>query len=264
MLSFLDASSSDGQSFWVNTSANDLIRDQLIHVKYQVLPKIQALIGGDCVRTRIEDQVSIRELQRNEVMLWSLLLFTGYLTVSGKSRIGDQDLYELVIPNREVRQLFKNIYETWFTVEIGQDESWDMLEALIAGDLERFQAYFQKLVEATFSFYDTAFKEPERVYHMFVLGLLAQMGHRYHIRSNRESALGRYDIMMIPKTRQDPGLVIEFKLAKQVADLDSALATGLAQIQSQNYRAELEAHGVTKIREIALAFCGKTVKIRSL
>ena len=130
-------------------------------------------------------------------------------------------------------------------------------------DVERFGEHLGELVIAILSYYDTAGKTPERVYHTFVLGLLAQLSHRYQIRSNREAGMGRYDLVMIPKDTNLRGIVMEFKTAGSPEQLSTSLDAALAQMQERRYGAELEAAGVMLRSEIAVAFCGKEVAVRA-
>ena len=120
------------------------------------------------------------------------------------------------------------------------------------------------MVEAIFSFYDTAGKQEERVYHIFVLGLLAQLTHRFIIRSNRESGLGRYDLMMLPKEGEERGIIMEFKRADTIEELDATLDAAHQQIAERRYEAELDAAEVPKRSIIAVAFCGKVVRIKAI
>ena len=129
------------------------------------------------------------------------------------------------------------------------------------GDIDTFGIKLVDLVKIVFSYYDTVGSTFERVYHVFLLGLLSYICNTYHIRSNRESGFGRYDLMMIPKGPKGRGIVMEFKTAPEMNGLDEALQAGLEQIKAQNYRAELEAQGIANITEIAVAFCGKQVRV---
>ena len=130
--------------------------------------------------------------------------------------------------------------------------------------------YMNEVSLATFSFFDTGKEggqqsEPERFYHGFVLGLLADQAEQYEIRSNRESGFGRYDVMMIPKNRQNPAFILEFKVRNpgKEASLEETVQTALEQIETKQYDAELLARGIGKerIRHYGFAFEGKQVLI---
>ncbi|MCP4698104.1 MAG: hypothetical protein GY862_14815, partial [Gammaproteobacteria bacterium] len=115
-------------------------------------------------------------------------------------------------------------------------------------------------------YHDTAGDEPERVYHAFVLGLLTHLSDRYHIRSNRESGYGRYDMLMIPRNSEAPGFVFEFKKVDYPddADAEAAMHSALLQIRQRDYAAELREHGVTTIWGVGVVVEGKTVRTESV
>lgn len=262
LLNYLGESVKDCMPYWVNTSANVLIQDQLIHASGDAQEQLKELMNGRDLETGISQQTVFSDLQEDPQNLWSLLLFSGYLTVSRSWMDDLQPRYGLRIPNKEVLSLYHTTFQGWLRTQLGTNKTEAMLKALTNGDIASFGEHLGTLIVATLSYYDTTGKTPERVYHTFVLGLLAQLSGRYHIRSNRESGMGRYDLMMIPKDPQGRGIVMEFKTAATVDGLDDALQAGLDQIAEQNYRAELEAQGITHISEIAVAFCGKQVRLK--
>lgn len=145
------------------------------------------------------------------------------------------------------------------------------VKALMQGDLEAMNYYMNKVSLATFSHFDVGGEnseslEPERFYHGFVLGLMAERAECYQIRSNRESGFGRYDVMMIPRNREkDPAIIIEFKVCSRVKKetLEDAVQEALKQIVDKKYDAELVALGVPqeRIRHYGFAFAGKRVLI---
>lgn len=263
LISYLQDPEHRRQAYWVNTSSNRLVHKQLLHASTEVQVQVQNLMNGGTVTSSISDKTVFRDLQKDAYSLWSLLLFSGYLTLDHKSREGTRDIFALKIPNKEVLSLFHTTFGDWLENELGSHKTRKMLEALITGNSDTFGHHLADLVPAILSYYDTAGKTPERVYHVFVLGLLAQLSHRFTIRSNRESGLGRYDLMMLPKDGEVRGIVMEFKAVAREDDLDNALETALAQIQTQNYAQDLKDAGVNVRSEIAVAFCGKKVRIKA-
>ena len=143
------------------------------------------------------------------------------------------------------------------------------VEATILGDVEAMNHYMNRIAMETFSFFDVGGDsqncEPEKFYHGFVLGLMAEQAVNYEIRSNRESGFGRYDIMLIPKRTQLPAIVIEFKVhnAGREKSLTDTAESALKQIADKNYDAELLARGIStdRIRHYGFAFEGKKVLI---
>ena len=247
---------------WVNTSSNDLIREQILHATPEIHDDLKSLLEGGSVETLIEQQTVFRDLNQDAQTLWSFFLFSGYLKVVSKIERYDHFTYKVAIPNLEVRFLFRDIIQGWLRREFGSHKLKLMLESLINGDFDSFGSLLSELVLSVLSYYDVDSRQPERVYHAFVLGMLVHLGGRYEIRSNRESGLGRYDVMMRPRDLVDRGVILEFKVAESKQDLESALDEGMAQIERRRYATELQAVGVTVRSEIAVAFCGKNVAVR--
>lgn len=259
LLQFLNDSQGRCQPYWVNTSSNNLIHQLILEAQPSTQAIVESLMQGGTIESLIRTQPNFRNLSQSA--LWSLLLFSGYLTLDHSVIEEDgSPSHHLRIPNREVWNLFRDIFYTFFDERMGQSEMDKMLQALVQGDLQAFGDMLGTLVRTTLSYYDTA-HDPERVYHAFVLGLLVNLSNRYTIRSNRESGYGRYDLMLIPKSPNDPGIIMEFKTAQTPDELDAALAAGMTQIKEQQYQTELKAQGISKHMEIAVAFCGKHVKV---
>lgn len=146
----------------------------------------------------------------------------------------------------------------------------DFIKALLADDVDYMNQYMNQITETMFSSFDTGKHpsektEPERFYHGFVLGLIADSGMHYIITSNRESGLGRYDVMMEPVNKGDNAYVFEFKVLNPGREdtLEDTVKAALHQIQEKNYDAILLARGIPedKIRHYGFAFRGKEVLI---
>lgn len=250
------------QAYWINTSSNDLIR-KLLH---EAGPGTQAILAqlmkGEVIQVVPDHTLAFRNLRGSA--LWSLLLYSGYLTQANKDFDPETQEVALHIPNREVLGMFQQIFVEFFQEGMGQLSMPDLLKALLDGDIDNFGKKLAQLIQAVFSYYDVAGATPERIYHAFVLGMLSHLHRDYVVRSNRESGLGRYDVMMIPKDKSKPGFIFEFKAADAVDGLPKALQAGLDQMVEMNYRAELEAQDVADIRELAVAFCGKELLVETL
>ena len=106
--------------------------------------------------------------------------------------------------------------------------------------------------------------EPEIAYHMLVLGMIAHISSEYHIRSNRESGLGRYDVTLEPKDATKIGYIFEFKKTKEGETIESIQNEALEQIHQKEYMTDLQARGVQQIACIALVFHGKTLHTKYL
>jgi hypothetical protein len=254
--------------YWINTSSNDLIRQLLTQAGASTKRDMESLLQGECVRKEINDNISFREIERHPDVLWSFLLFSGYLKIVSKEM--DLRLYgDLMIPNREVAYLFEDIVLGWFRENMDADDTHLMLNALASGDVGTFAEIFQHYVQETFSVFDTGGREPEKVYHAFVLGLLVHLRDRYEVKSNRESGFGRYDVMLIPRNRDqkgistDKGVIFEFKKIRRGETVEEAAASALQQIDEKRYEDELVQRGIQDIVKLGIAFDGKEVCIRS-
>ncbi|NJO03248.1 MAG: hypothetical protein HC880_17605 [Bacteroidia bacterium] len=172
----------------------------------------------------------------------------------------------MMIPNKEVRILYKDFVRLWFQKKMSSEQLRLFLEALTQGKPEQFKALLQLFAEQVFSYHDLPGQEAEGFYHAFVLGLLINLEGRYEIKSNRESGSGRYDIALTPKKNDPLGVILEFKglKLKSKTRLDAAAAKALTQIEEKNYASEMRQRGVGRIFKIGVAARGKKVDIKSV
>lgn len=260
LLNYLNDPKGECKPHWLNTSNNNLVHELLLNAGNETQERLSLLMRGHSIEVRAEDHTSFRDLDGDA--LWTMLLYSGYLTCDTTFVRNEQLYQEVRIPNREVLGLFKKTFIKLFDNGMGREGMPSLLKALIKDDIQTFGIKLSDLVATVFSYYDTSGSTPERVYHAFVLGLLSYLQGSHDVRSNRESGLGRYDLMMVPKDKKGHGFVFEFKVAKNHDDLEQALQAGLDQIREQNYRLELEAQGIGCITEVAVAFHGKEVRVK--
>ena len=257
--------------YWADTSSNGLAGKLIRTASPEIKEHMEDLLNGEAVTVNFDEQMVFEQLDYNENAIWSLLLASGYLKAEEVEYRGItlKPWYQLRITNLETVSMFDDMFRGWF--EASEAGYSSFVKALMQGDLEAMNYYMNKVSLATFSHFDVGGEngeslEPERFYHGFVLGLMAERAECYQLRSNRESGFGRYDVMMIPKNREkDPAIIIEFKVCSRAKKetLEDAVQEALKQIEDKKYDTELLALGVPqeRIRHYGFAFAGKKVLI---
>ncbi len=260
LIGYLD-NQGEAKAYWINTSDMTMIERLVTREGRELKIGLDELLEGKTIEKPVYESIVMRDLEELSDLLWSFLLFSGYLKTVRKI---DYKTYELAVPNFEIQSIYHNLVEKWFTSKVEHNLLMDMIQALEASDMNLFERLLRKIVTEIMSFHDLA-GEPEKVYHAMILGMLTWMSDKYDIRSNRESGYGRFDIMMKPKDMQAQGIVIEFKKieAKSEDAYKEVLKDALAQIEKRGYKTELEAAGITDILKIAVAFRGKELWLTS-
>ena len=259
--------------YWASTSSNGLVNRLIRMSSADVKEKMEDLLQGKTIVVNFDEQIVYNQLDQNENAIWSLLLASGYLKVEEVDYRGitREPWYMLKITNIETLSMFMTMFRGWFQ---NSDATYgDFLKALVEGNVEAMNYYMNRIAVSTFSYFDVGSGNgddlgPERFYHGFVLGLIAEHVEAYEIRSNRESGFGRYDIMMIPQDYEKyPAIVMEFKVCSRMKKetLEEAVQSALAQIDEKKYDTELLARGIPadRIRHYGFAFEGKKVLIGS-
>ncbi|MBA3237428.1 MAG: AAA family ATPase [Parachlamydiaceae bacterium] len=250
-------------SYWVNTSDNALMKQLIIQGGEDLKADLEELLRGNAIEKNIEEGIVFPDLEKSPNAVWSLLLFSGYLTLDAPPSYDKPSL--LRIPNLEVNNLYHSMISNWFEKTIHMSNYHLLLNSLINGDIATFSQIFQEFLLSSVSVFDLSFDEPEKLYHAFILGMLIGLKDRYEVQSNRESGYGRYDVMLIPKNQDDLGIIMEFKKVGRFenADLETAVLSALKQIEDKHYTQGLLNRGIKRILHLGLAFEGKKVLIRS-
>ena len=271
ILNFLDKGKFT--TYWANTSSNSLVGKLLREGNRKIKEKFEQLLRGEVIESTIDEQIVYNRLDGNERALWSLLLASGYLKVLSFEKYGDipegtNPIYQLALTNLEVKLMFQNMIHDWFA-EVEEDYN-DFITAMLSDDTDSMEEYMNRVTQNVFSYFDTGKRlsggEPERFYHGFVLGLLVDLQSEYIITSNRESGLGRYDVVIEPREpEKKDAYILEFKVfnPKKEKSLDDTVAVALQQIEEKQYAAALIDKGIPKerIHSYGFAFEGKKVLI---
>lgn len=248
--------------YWANTSSNNLAGALIQSGEMEIKQQFEQLLQGKSIQSEIDEEIIYSQLKENTSAIWSLLLASGYLKVLAT----DNDVYELILTNYEVKHMFHSLIKNWFKSTSAYN---DFIKALLLGDTKAMNHYMNNVALNTFSYFDTGRRpsgeEPERFYHGFVLGLLVELSGRYTLTSNRESGFGRYDVMLEPMQKKDDGIILEFKVhdPEEEKTLQDTVKAALQQIENRKYVQLLTYKGIpeNKIRKYGFAFKGKTVLI---
>lgn len=251
------------QAYWVNTGKNEVLEEILGTAAEDITEKLYALLQGEQVIARIDQNVVYRLLSEDPANVYSLLLMAGYLKISKKELQADGSyLCEVLIPNKEIASVYKNEILSHL-MEVGaitRTTANKIAESLYANDIGKLQQAIAEYMDQSISYYDTG---AEGFYHGLTLGLIALMDNHYKIKSNREAGDGRYDICLFPRDKKHPGILMEIKSGAGLnkEKLQALSAEALAQIHDKRYEAELLQDEVKCILKLGIAFSGKKVKI---
>ncbi len=239
------------EAYWVDTSNNFLINDILKNTNSEINDSLEKLFNGERIEEIITGNSDLSSLLSYHE-IWELLLFSGYLTIDKKI---DRKLYSLRIPNKEINELFK---DEFIDVNFGESLFRNTMEALKKNKIYSFEKYLQNILLKSTSYYDTS---NEDFYHGLILGMTLYLDRDYYVTSNRESGLGRYDVIVEPKNRNDRGYILEFKVAKIEKDLEKVSKEAIEQIIDKKYDTQLKERGIKDITLLGIAFFGKILKV---
>ena len=241
------------QAYWVNTSDNALIYDNLKNSTVDVFKDLEALFEGKAIKKEISPFFTFEELSKFDG-IWQLMVYNGYLKINEKL---SNDEYMIKIPNYEIQTFFKKGFIDKFLVSGNYFNP--MMDALLDGDIEEFERRLQNIFLVNTSFYDL---KGEKVYHSLFLGMLIWLRDNYEVKSNGEGGHGRYDAMLIPLDKIKPAYLFEFKVSKTIKGLTAKAEEALEQIKEKQYHVGLKEKGISKIYKIGIAFKSKNVKVK--
>lgn len=261
-----DDSDAKPQTYWINSSGNSLVRRLINRADSSTKDEIERLIAGEAIEKVIRQDLTYDEIENSIDNIWSVLFTTGYLTQIGEVKLPDSESYAymLVIPNKEVREVFVLQIQEWFKAVVANDN--DTMSLLSKAILDKDEAILARQLNIVMgrmiSILDTKAPDDmkENFYHGLLLGLLRGSNPDWLIKSNRESGDGFSDILIKPEN-PDLGIVIEVKYAKEFKGLDAACDAAMAQIKQKGYDETLRDEGRCDILAYGIAFCRKRCRV---
>ncbi len=253
-------------AFWINSSGNDMVKRFVDKADQTTRDEIEKLVAGGFVEKQLRLDLTYDEIDNTIDNLWSVLFTTGYLTKIGEVKVPDSEsyAYRLVIPNKEVREVFILQIQEWFKAVVAKDD--DAMKLLSKAILDKDETLIARqlniVMSRMISILDTKAPDDmkENFYHGLLLGLLRGSNPDWLIKSNRESGDGFSDILIMPED-PDAGIVIEVKYAKEMKELDAACEAAMAQIKDKRYDEALRDEGRCDILAYGIAFCRKRCRV---
>lgn len=253
-------------AFWINSSGNDMVKRFVDKADQTTRDEIEKLVAGGFVEKQLRLDLTYDEIDNTIDNLWSVLFTTGYLTKIGEVKVPDSEsyAYRLVIPNKEVREVFILQIQEWFKAVVAKDDDTMKLlsKAILDKDEKQIARQLNIVMSRMISILDTKAPDAmkENFYHGLLLGLLRGSNPDWLIKSNRESGDGFSDILIEPED-PDAGIVIEVKYAKEMNELDAECEAAMAQIKNKRYDEALRDEGRCDILAYGIAFCRKRCRV---
>ena len=250
------------KAYWANISGNTLLENMMDHAGESVYADLKKFTEGESIEKYISDGTTIKSLLSSNDEIWQLFLYSGYLTKSDEQteRTESKNTYNLKIPNREIRSYFGDLFlNRFFGTEVKTNT---LIKALENGDIRKFEKTLSEIMINMLSHFDLD-SEMEKIYQVFMIGLVGFLMGRYEIISNNESGYGRYDLAMIPIKSNEKAYLMEFKISKTEKGMSAKAQEALKQIDEKKYDTRLKARGIKNILKIGIAFYGKSVKVAS-
>ncbi len=247
--------------YWVNTSSNSLLDHILMRGDARLKEDLHQLLKGSSIYTNMAEETPFQHIYDDNTAFWSMLFASGYVKIISISDEANP-IYELAVTNYEVSYCLNKIVKHWFSESsIGYNE---FITSLLSFDTDFMTRYLNRISRQIFSYYDMADDEPERFYHGLVLGMTLDLENRFIITSNRESGLGRYDVILEPRDpAKDSAFILEFKVyrPRREGDITESANEALKQIAEKAYDTSLLQRGIKKdnIHTFGIAFHGKEV-----
>lgn len=260
VINFVDRAKDDKEAkpeaYWINTSGNDLVKRFIDKANKTTKSEIERLINGEAIEKELRLDLTYEEIDQSIENLWSVLFTTGYLTQSGRNENG---AYWLIIPNREVREVFRLQINEWFKKSIfsNTERLTAFWKAFEEGDTEGIEQYMNRILSNSISVFDTKARkeEKESSYHNLLVGILTGNAD-WLVKSNVEAGEGFADII-VETDDPDAGIVVELKYTKNFDDMKMTCQKAINQIRDRRYQEYLLNDARKNIRLYGITFCKK-------
>ncbi|MCL2074282.1 MAG: ATP-binding protein [Marinilabiliaceae bacterium] len=245
------------QPYWANTSSNDIVKKLLEKSNADVRTDLETLISGGIISKKIHEDVTYDEIDKDVDNLWNFLFFTGYLKKVGSRREGVHTILDLSVPNLEIQYIYETKIQEWLKEKVRERDFSLFFDALLSGNAQIVQDELNNLLGDCISYFDGK----EDFYHGLIVGILNKLQY-YTVKSNRETGLGRCDIVLKQATRRNKAVIMELKWAKKEKYLQKECDAALKQIEDSKYADELLSENYTEIIKYGIAFCGKYCEVK--
>ena len=245
--------------YWVNTSDNLLIYDTLKKGDLEIIEELKQLIERKELVKSLDKGFSFEDLKVSPGYIWSLMIASGYLRVVRK--LNDDPFstdYVVDVPNLEILSFFERDFIRRFMKD--PDYFRELINSLVKGDMYRFEERLKYIFMTSPSHFD--FKQEEANYHLFILGMLIQLKREYKVKSNLETGYGRTDVLVLPYDRNKLGFVFEFKVSKNIEELEIKAEEALKQIDEKNYEVIMQEEKINHYFKIGMSFYKKDLAIK--
>lgn len=261
VINFMFDLNADEQAFprpyWVNTSSNQIIHDMISRADTMTRNQIEELLNGKTMDIPVHEEITYDDLEDIGDNLWNFLYFTGYLTKESEYFKNHTVYLKVRIPNIEVKTVYTNTILNWFQESVKKKDFRELYRAMEEKNTGKMGEILTEQLFSVISFYDSA----ENFYHGFLAGILSQ-SEKYLVKSNRESGLGRSDLIVKTPSLRGRAFLLEVKVSDSMKHLEHDAKKAVQQIWDKNYMEELKLEGYEQIDAFGIAFYRKDCEVQ--
>ncbi|MCL2218651.1 MAG: ATP-binding protein [Chitinispirillia bacterium] len=245
--------------YWVNTSSNDIVRKLIDISDGEARSELEILMAGGTIKKVVHEDITYDDIYKSSDNLWNFMFFTGYLKKTGERFEGTERILEMSIPNMELQHIYERKVKEWFSEQIKQRDFTKLYDAILSGNTPVVQEELGDFLLDTISYMDGK----EDFYHGIMLGVLSGI-RNYDLKSNRETGLGRCDIVMKHRSGRGKAVIFELKWTADMRNIEKKRDEALKQIVDGKYAEELENKCYNDIVKYGMAFCKKSCEVGKL